>query len=418
MARLRSFRLTFLWRFTLLTLAVSVLAALVLAAAVENAHRKAIETDIEAAALARASAELARPLDGLGAGTHLSDVAQHAFTNAANDASLSEFVTGLRVYRASGQAVYPASAPAAPAEVHAALATDNFVRVESGPTVTAFAPVFTRGEHVYVLAVDFSTGQLAVRFATEARQVAVIVLGAVSVIFLSLVTLAAGASRELERRRREARHTFVHTLEVMADTIDLRDPYTAGHSKRVAVYSRALAAAAGLANDSVDTIESGALLHDIGKIAIPDRVLFKPAKLDPDERRIIESHPTMGAKLLANVPGMDEVTRCVLHHHERLDGNGYPARLIGEAIPFGARVIAVADTFDAMTTDRPYRRALSVEAAVVELRRVAGAQLDARLVEIFVRAIERGDVVLLQRPVAPDAAQPAFGRKAELSATA
>lgn len=416
--RLPAFRLSFLWRFTLLTLAASLFAALVLAVAVENAHRKALETDIEAAALSRASAELAGPLDGLGSGARISDAERRAFASAANDAALSEFVTGLRIYRASGAPVYPASAPAATRDVHAALATDNFVRVESGPTVTAFAPVFTRGEHVYVLAVDFSTGQLAVLFAKEAREVIVIAVGALSVIFLSLVTLAAGASRELERRRREARHTFVNTLEVMADTIDLRDPYTAGHSKRVAVYSRALAAAAGISRESIETIESGALLHDIGKIAIPDRVLFKPAKLDPDERRIIESHPAMGAKLLANVPGIDEVTRCVLHHHERLDGNGYPARLHGDAIPFGARVIAVADTFDAMTTDRPYRRALSVEAAVAELRRVAGTQLDANLVATFVRALERGDIVLLQKPAAPEAAEPAFGRKAELSVTA
>jgi len=204
----------------------------------------------------------------------------------------------------------------------------------------------------------------------------------------------------------------------MAHTVDLRDPYTAGHSKRVAVYSRALARAAGLSRETVETIESGALLHDIGKIAIPDRILFKPAKLDAEERTIIESHPVMGARLLANVPGMDEVTGCVLHHHERLDGNGYPGKLLGEAIPLGARVIAVADTFDAMTTDRPYRRALTVEAAVGELRRVAGSQLDANLVDAFVRAVERGEIVLLQRPAEPNGAAPAFGRKAELSATA
>jgi len=418
MAALRSFRLTFLWRFALMTLVVSTLAALVLAVAVGNAHRRALETDIEAAALSRASAQLAGPLDGLGSGPRLSGAARRAFANAANDSALSEFVSGLRVYRASGAPLYPASAPASPREVRDALATDNFVRVERGATVTAFAPIFTRGEHEYVLAVDFSTGQLAVQFAREEHEVAEIVMGAVGVIFLSLVTLAAGASRELERRRREARHTFVNSLEVMAETIDLRDPYTAGHSKRVAVYSRALAQAAGLPLETVETIESGALLHDIGKIAIPDRVLFKPAKLDPDERTIIESHPVMGAKLLANVPGMDEVTRCVLHHHERLDGKGYPAKLTGEAIPFGARVIAVADTFDAMTTDRPYRRALPVAAAVAELGRVAGAQLDANLVRVFVRAIERGDIVLLQRPAQSTGSAPVFGRKAELPATA
>jgi putative nucleotidyltransferase with HDIG domain len=413
--KLAAFRLTFLWRFTLITLAVSTVAALVLAVALENAHRRVIENDIISAAVGRANAELAQPLDAAGPGATLSPATRRAFAAAARDASFSEYVSALRVYRASGAALYPPGAAAAPGPVHAALAADDIIRRDEGAALAAYTPIFTNGEHAYVIAVDFPKDQLAAHFHDEAANVVRIVAGVVAVIFLSLVMLAAGASRELERRRRESSQAFTAALEVMAETIDLRDPYTAGHSKRVAVYSRKLAEAAGLGESAVESIEGGALLHDIGKIAIPDRVLFKPAKLDPDERAIIESHPAVGADLLANVPAMEDVTRCVLHHHERLDGRGYPHGLRGEDIPFGARVIAVADTFDAMTTDRPYRRALTVERAVDELRRVAGTQLDAGLVETFVGLIGSGKVVLLQAPAHPDDEAPVFGRKVELA---
>ncbi len=135
------------------------------------------------------------------------------------------------------------------------------------------------------------------------------------------------------------------------------------------------------------------MLHDIGKIGIPDAVLFKPAHLDDDERRIISAHPVIGARLLGGISAMGDVVPCVLHHHEKLDGTGYPDKLSGEDIPLGARVIAVADTFDAMTTDRPYRRALSSDTAISELVRVAGTQLDERLVIAFAELVLNGAIV-------------------------
>ncbi len=412
-----SFRPTFLFRFTLLTLVVSTLAAVVLAIAIEDRHRHSLEERAEASVLSRVDADLAGPLNRLG--TRGVDTAKlrREFESASRDAARSEFAEAVRIYRPSGNAVYPSSAVAAPADVHAAMAANTILSVERGDTITAYQPMFTDDEHPYVIAVDFSAGLIDEQIAEDRRQIVIFVAAAVAIIFFSLVTLAAGASRELEKRRREARHTFVTTLEVMAETIDLRDPYTAGHSKRVATYSRTLAEAAGLPRSLVESIEGGALLHDIGKIAIPDRVLFKPAKLDPDERLIIETHPVVGAKLLANVPAMEEVTRCVLHHHERLDGCGYPDKLLGDAIPLGSRVIAIADTFDAMTTDRPYRRGLSVESAVAELKRVAGTQLDAALVGTFLALIARGEITVLAKPVDPEADMPAFGRKLEMPLT-
>lgn len=391
--RLPQLRLTFLWRFTLVTLAVSVVSALLLTSTMERAHREAVQTDVEVAAISRLSAELTGPLDALAAAGHLTAATSAAFARAGDDARLFEYVGGMRIYRADGRAVYPPEALDARSDVHNALATDNFLRVERGSQITAYSPYYTRNEQVYVIAVDFVPGQLGAAYARERTELLRIVGVVTAISFISLLALAAGASRELERRRREAQSTFVQTLGIMAEVIDLRDPYTAGHSKRVAVYSRKLAAAIGLPEREVEIIESGALLHDIGKIGVPDAVLFKPAALDADERRIIGTHPTVGARLLSGIASMEDVVPCVLHHHEKLDGTGYPDHLCGDEIPFGARVVAVADTFDAMTTDRPYRRALSSETAVRELVRVAGTQLDERLVIAFSELVMRGEIV-------------------------
>jgi len=404
-------RFTFLQRFTLLTLIVSIAAAFTMALGIEGAHRSALEADIELAAVGRVDAELTKPLDELAAAGRMTPELTRRFARADDDARFNEYVTALRVYRPSGTALYPAGAPNAAEHVHRALNSDAFVRVASGDTITAFSPIFASGEQVYVVAVDFSTGQLGAGFERERQTVFTIVLGVVAVIFCSLVALAAGASRELERRRRESQSTFVATMRLMAETVDLRDPYTAGHSARVAVYSRQIATAMKLSAADIDLVENGALLHDIGKIAIPDNVLFKPASLDANERKIIGTHPVVGAKLLANVPSMGEIVPCIMHHHERIDGRGYPDGLSGDAIPLGARIIAVADTFDAMTTDRPYRRGLDLDRATAELQRVAGTQLDAGVVATFLELIARGEVQILVAP-AEDHAEPVFGRKA------
>jgi HD-GYP domain-containing protein (c-di-GMP phosphodiesterase class II) len=161
----------------------------------------------------------------------------------------------------------------------------------------------------------------------------------------------------------------------------------------VGEYSRKLAIELRLSRRTVDVVESAALLHDLGKIGIPDAVLFKPGKLDAHEREVIERHPVIGGELLGGVSTMEDIAPCVLHHHERIDGRGYPGKLGGSEIPIGARLIAVADTFDAMTTDRPYRRALSSATALNEMRRVSGTQLETEFVEAFARLVDRGDIV-------------------------
>ena len=155
------------------------------------------------------------------------------------------------------------------------------------------------------------------------------------------------------KRAKEMQDTMRHMLENMADMVDLRDPYTGGHSRRVTELCRGILAELALRGPEADLIITAARVHDIGKIAIPDHVLNKPGKLDSEERVIIESHSVRGAEFLARYPDFRRGVEIVRHHHERWDGKGYPDGLCGAAIPIGARVIAVADSFDAMTSDRP-----------------------------------------------------------------
>ncbi len=172
-------------------------------------------------------------------------------------------------------------------------------------------------------------------------------------------------------------------LVLLADTLDKRDPYTAEHSKRVADHSERIAVAMGLPLDTVELVVSAAHIHDLGKISIDNRILFKEGKLTEEERRQINKHPAAGAALAGQFNLFGAGADIIMHHHERWDGTGYPEGLSGEDIPLGARIIAVADVYDAMTSDRPYRAALSHEVAIAELANGAGTQFDERCVEAF-----------------------------------
>jgi HD-GYP domain-containing protein (c-di-GMP phosphodiesterase class II) len=170
--------------------------------------------------------------------------------------------------------------------------------------------------------------------------------------------------------------------------IDLRDRYTGGHSARVANYVRGITVQMGMVEDEAEQIVLAASLHDIGKIGVPDHVLLKPGKLTEEEFEWIRKHPEWGWMAVRNVEGFHEASLLLLHHHERLDGKGYPGGLKGSAIPLGARLIAVADSFDALTTDRPYRPGRSVDAALAEIRRCAGPQFDPDVVNAFCAFME------------------------------
>jgi HD-GYP domain-containing protein (c-di-GMP phosphodiesterase class II) len=178
--------------------------------------------------------------------------------------------------------------------------------------------------------------------------------------------------------------TYRQTLEALARTVDRRDGMTGGHSLRVADYSRVLGARIlGTDKRQLQVVEYGALLHDIGKIAVPDAILRKSGPLTDEEWLVMRRHPELGYDILYGIAFLTDSLPIVLHHHERFDGEGYPARLKGDAIPIGARIFAIADAFDAMTSDRHYRRALPLDQTVEELKRHSGTQFDPAVVAVL-----------------------------------
>lgn len=193
---------------------------------------------------------------------------------------------------------------------------------------------------------------------------------------------------------KELKKTFYDTAEVMADTIELRDPYTGGHTKRVRRYSMVIGGYMGLSRSELENLQLAAILHDIGKIGVKDDILLKDGELEEAEFHKMKMHSLYGADLLKNVEQLKDVIPCIRGHHERYDGKGYPDGLKDGEIPLMARIITVADTFDAMTTERPYRKKLSREAAFAELKRFSGIQFDPDVVGAFLQAFKDGRVSL------------------------
>jgi putative nucleotidyltransferase with HDIG domain len=175
----------------------------------------------------------------------------------------------------------------------------------------------------------------------------------------------------------------VAILSVLSNAIEARDPYTRGHSARVTALAEALARELGWSEERLESLRVGGPLHDIGKLAVSPEVLRKEGGLDEDELAQIREHPKIGARLLLRMAALREAIPYVLYHHERWDGSGYPSGKAGEEIPLEARVLAVADAFDAMTSDRPYRRAMSREDALAEVERCAGTQFDPEIARVF-----------------------------------
>ncbi len=183
------------------------------------------------------------------------------------------------------------------------------------------------------------------------------------------------------------------TVETLAATVDAKDAYTRGHSGRVSGYAAAIAAALGLPEADIARVRQAGLLHDVGKIGVPDAILLKPGALSDEEFAVIKQHPEIGERILQGLPFLAEILPAVRHHHERWDGRGYPDGLAGDAIPPDAAILAVADSFDAMTSSRTYRQALSISEAIRRVRDGSGAQYDPRLVAAFDRALANGTLV-------------------------
>ncbi len=197
---------------------------------------------------------------------------------------------------------------------------------------------------------------------------------------------------DLQRSADENRELFLGTVKALAAAIDGKDPYTRGHSERVSRFSVAVAQGLDLPESEIEQIRISALLHDVGKIGIDDRVLKKPAALTDEEFEIMKTHPQKGYKIMSQIPAMRDFLPGMYMHHEMINGEGYPQRLKGDEIPMQARVVSVADTFDAMTTERPYQRAMDLEAALTRLKSFVGTRYDARVVAAFVAACEAGKI--------------------------
>jgi HD-GYP domain-containing protein (c-di-GMP phosphodiesterase class II) len=191
---------------------------------------------------------------------------------------------------------------------------------------------------------------------------------------------------KVELQAEKIRRSFFNAMTSLAYALDAKDGYTAGHSQRVSEIAVAVAIELELPQTEIEQVRLAGMVHDIGKIGIDGSILHKPGNLEMDERQEMEKHPAIGERILAPVVEDNSILIMVRNHHERWDGGGYPDGLSGESIPVGARIMALADTFDAMTSERPYRIANSVEFAIGEINRCAGTQFDPKVVEAFLKA--------------------------------
>ena len=272
--------------------------------------------------------------------------------------------------------------------------TLNFAMIAAG---TAFGyrvpiPLMLRS-FATALPSEFATALLTAGTAYTYRQMGFGSVGLATIVLLIFLYIlrtsvkAQERGEELEVRTKELASLQVGLLSTVLQTLSMRDAMTARHSAAVARYSREVAKMLGLDEREQDLVHTAALLHDIGKFILPDSVLFADRKLTDEEWELIKLHPEQGAKLVERIEGYGPIADIVLHHHERFSGGGYPTGIAGPEIPLGSRIISAADTYDVMTSRDSYRRPVSSEAALAELRRVAGTQLDPQIVEVFERMI-------------------------------
>ena len=203
---------------------------------------------------------------------------------------------------------------------------------------------------------------------------------------------------QLEQAAQANRELFIGSMRAFTAAIDAKDPYTKGHSERVAAYSRVISKFLDLPAETEHRVWVGALMHDVGKIGIEDRILKKGGVLTDDEYEVMKLHPAIGAEIMSRIEQLKEMLPAIRWHHEAWNGKGYPDGLRGEEIPLMARIVGIADTFDAITTNRPYQRAFQPDFAVKTITRLAGARFDAKIVTAFLRAFEAGQIQVLQRP--------------------
>lgn len=257
---------------------------------------------------------------------------------------------------------------------------------------------------IHFMDLAMARGSMPLAMAAEAAEHRLFDLVAKATLFFVLLALAFGALvtallKNLMNLLRRLGTVLDGTVVALANAIEVRDENTGRHSEEIGSYAQELALRLGLGPEEAHLVKLGAVLHDIGKIGIPDSILSKPGRLSPEETRIMRSHPDIGAEIMRGLDGLEALIPLIRHHQERYDGGGYPDGLRGEEIPLGARIIAVVDAYQAMTSDRPYRKARPPEEAVAELVRNSGTQFDPRVVSAFLKLLN----------VSPPAALPPAG---------
>jgi putative nucleotidyltransferase with HDIG domain len=283
-------------------------------------------------------------------------------------------------------------------EAESKLGIDNVVEV--------YAPIRTGKRIVGAYEIYSDAAPVERSIAGHKRQIWVGTAAVFGALWVLLFLLVRGASRVLRRQTetlrersqalmdsyRRLEESSLEAVESLNATVEAKDPYTAGHSQRVQELALALGEQLGLGAQSLDALRFGALFHDIGKLAVPDAVLTKPERLTHDEYELIKRHSADGAHIVGKLGRLRPAVPVIHHHHERWDGDGYPDRLAGEEIPVEAAIVGLCDAWDAMTTDRPYHRALSFEEAFAEVRRGRGTQFHPDVVDAFVVLARQGRV--------------------------
>lgn len=202
------------------------------------------------------------------------------------------------------------------------------------------------------------------------------------------MNLIKNINDKLKNTNDKLEQSYLDTIQTLRYTVEVKDPYTRGHSDRVSEFSVLIGKHLGLPEEQIHTLKIGGLFHDIGKIGVPDSILLKESRLTDDEYSQIKNHPTIGSHILSTATIFQDIIPIVKHHHERYDGKGYPSKLSGEDIPYLARIVAIADTFDAMTSKRPYRDALPIEKVKEEFIKGMGTQFDPSLADLFLKLLE------------------------------
>ena len=219
-------------------------------------------------------------------------------------------------------------------------------------------------------------------------------IGELAENFNSMSSAIEQAIAGLKKAAHENNLLFINSVRMLAAAIDAKDPYTRGHSERVARYSMAIGKNLSLPEKEMRDLRISALLHDVGKIGIDDRILRKPGALSDDEFEVMKQHPAKGAAIMSGVAQLIDIIPGMKYHHEKWSGGGYPDNLKEDQIPMQARIVAIADTFDAMTTNRPYQKAMEISYVVEKVKSFAGTRFDPRVVDAFVQAVKRGDIVI------------------------